>query len=190
VANRVEVVVRKVDSEDVERDGADAYLAGVGGLLIPGGFGRRGIEGKIAAVRYVRERGIPFFGICLGMQVAVLEFARHVAGLPKANSTEFDPETVEPVIGLMEEQMSLEDMGGTMRLGAFPCTLAPGTLAHVEIAELPDHPWFLGVQFHPEFKSKPLRSHPLFRNFVRAAVMQGNRKSHVSTEHPIERDVT
>ncbi|NRA97801.1 MAG: CTP synthase, partial [Planctomycetes bacterium] len=232
IANRIKVTVRKVDSELVERDGPEAHLEGCHGLLIPGGFGKRGIEGKIAAVRYVRERGIPFFGICLGLQVAVIEFARHVAGIAGADSTEFKPGAAEPVIDLMEEQKEVEDMGGTMRLGAYPCSLVPGTMTQgmygqdlvserhrhrfevnnqyrrvlgqhglvfaglyrdkdlVEIVELPDHPWFVGVQFHPEFQSKPLRAHPIFKDFVRATVMQKNRSSSaVPEEAPMENDV-
>lgn len=212
IANRVRVNVRMVESEQVEIQGAAALLDGVHGVLIPGGFGDRGIEGKIAAARYARERRLPFFGICLGMQIAVIEFARNVAGLAGANSTEFDPATPHPVIDLMAEQRAVTDKGGTMRLGAYPCRLEEGTRSRVsygvgevserhrhryefnnaflgplvraglvvagrcpgrdlvEIVECPDHPWFVGCQFHPEFQSTPLEAHPLFRDFVAAAV--------------------
>jgi len=211
IANQAKVTIRKVDSERVEREGAASVLAGVHGILTPGGFGHRGIQGKIEAVQYARERRIPYFGICLGMQCAVIEFARNVCGLDKANSTEFDSSTPHPVIDIMPEQIGV-DLGGTMRLGAYPCQLAPGSKAsqayeadlvserhrhryefnnffrermeakglHIsgvwpqgnlaEIIELPDHPWFVGVQFHPEFKSRPTKAHPLFREFVRASL--------------------
>ena len=201
-----------LDAEAVLRGEAKDELAGVDGILIPGGFGGRGIEGKIAAARYARERGVPFLGICLGMQIAVAEFARHVAGMPGANSTEFDPETPHPIVDLLPEQKDVRDMGGTMRLGAEPVVLKPGTKAHeaygeetiyerhrhryevsnllrpelerhglvvsgtfaskdlVEIIELPGHPWFVASQFHPEFKSRPTRPAPLFREFVGAAI--------------------
>ncbi len=201
-----------LDAEAVLRGEAKDELASVDGILIPGGFGGRGIEGKIAAARYARERGVPFLGICLGMQIAVAEFARHVAGMPGANSTEFDPETPHPIVDLLPEQKDVMDMGGTMRLGAEPVVLKPGTKAHaaygeetiyerhrhryevsnllrpelerhglvvsgtfaskdlVEIVELPGHPWFVASQFHPEFKSRPTRPAPLFREFVGAAI--------------------
>jgi CTP synthase len=181
---------------------------------VPGGFGMRGVEGKIEAIRFARTRNVPFFGICLGMQCATVEFARSILGLDDANSTEFDKTTQHPVIALMEEQLRVRERGGTMRLGAWPCTLAPDSRAlaaygrerieerhrHryefnntyraafeengfavtgtspdgdlVEIIELPDHPWFLAVQFHPEFKSKPTKAHPLFRDFVAAALQR------------------
>jgi CTP synthase len=212
IANRAQVKIRKVSAQDVERHGPEKLLAGVAGVLVPGGFGHRGTEGKIAAVRYARERGIPFFGICLGLQCAVIEFARNVCGLENAHSTEFRPETPHPVISLLDEQKDVVDMGGTMRLGAYPCRLRPGTLASaayaaeeilerhrhrwefnneyratleshgmgvsgtypekdlVEIVEIREHPWFVAVQFHPEFKSKPTSAHPLFREFVTAAL--------------------
>lgn len=211
VANNVKVSLRYVDSEDVENSGAEPLLKGVDGILVPGGFGKRGVEGKIQAARFARESMIPFFGICLGMQVAVVEFARSVCGLEKANSREFDPDSPHFVIDLMPEQKDVEDKGGTMRLGAYPCHLTRGSLAReaygtdkiserhrhrfevnnefreilrengmaftglspdeklVEVAEIPGHPWFLGCQFHPEFKSKPLVPHPLFREFICAA---------------------
>jgi CTP synthase len=200
-----------VDSTEVEKSGPRKLLKGISGVLVPGGFGDRGIEGKIAVVRYVRENKIPFFGICLGMQCAVIEYARHMANLPRANSGEFDPETPDQVITLMEEHSGAKLMGATMRLGKYPCKLEKNSKAFaaykklliqerhrhryefnntyrnllvskglkltglspdnnlVEIVELPNHPWFVGVQFHPELKSKPLAAHPLFREFVRAA---------------------
>ena len=206
------VLFKRVDAEQVEEEGAAAHLSGVDAVLVPGGFGKRGIEGKIAAARFCREKGVPYFGICLGMQVAVVEFARNVLMLPHADSTEFAADTPDPVICLLEEQKAVKNMGGTMRLGAQPCVLEEdcrsavlydtrhvserhrhryefnpayrdrmiehglrpvgtspdGTL--VEVIELPDHPWFVAVQFHPEFKSKPDRPHPLFRGFVAAAL--------------------
>lgn len=213
VANRVRVKLRSVEAEDVEEKGVEATLAGVQGILVPGGFGSRGIEGKIAAARYARENRIPYLGLCLGMHVAVVEFARDVLGLVAANSSEIDPGTPNPVIHIMEDQKNLSQMGGTMRLGSYPCELKPGTKTFeaygrqeliqerhrhryefnndyrsrfeeagfrvaglyrdrdlVEIVELEGHPWFVGVQFHPEFKSRPVRPHPLFRAFVAAAM--------------------
>ena len=215
IENDVKVEIRWVDSETVTDENAAQVLAGVQGVLVPGGFGDRGIEGKISAIRYARENRVPFLGICLGMQMAVVEFARHVAGLEGAHSSELDPKTVHPVIDLMPEQRGITDKGGTMRLGAYPCHLTSeasrsyqaygqeiiserhrhryefnneyrellsehgldlaglspdGRL--VEIVELPDHPWFVGVQFHPELKSRPNKAHPLFREFVRAAKEQ------------------
>ena len=201
-----------VDAETLSKQEAQRKLEEVDGILIPGGFGIRGIEGKIAAARFARENGVPYLGICLGMQVAVVEFARHVAGLEGANSSEFDPETPYAVIDLLPEQKEVEDMGGTMRLGADSVTLLEGSRAHaaygervvqerhrhryevnnqlrsqlvangllvsgtyqderlVEVIELPDHPWFVASQYHPEFKSRPNRPQPLFRDFVGAAV--------------------
>jgi len=208
----VRVRIRSVEAEDIEEQGADAILSGACGIIVPGGFGSRGIEGKIAAARYAREKKIPYLGLCLGMQVAVVEFARHVCGIPGANSSEIDPGCTSPVIHLMEEQTHVEDKGGTMRLGVYPCDLIAGTKAAdaygadqvlerhrhryefnndyrsrleekgmriagvyakknlVEIVELPDHPWFVGVQFHPEFRSRPVKPHPLFMGFIGAAV--------------------
>jgi CTP synthase len=187
-------------------------LKDVHGVLVPGGFGVRGIEGKITAIQYARENGIPFLGLCLGLQCAVIEFARNVAGMGNANSSEFDPNTPYPIIDLMAHQREVEDLGGTMRLGLYPCKIMPGTRAAaaygeeviyerhrhryevnnslrqkleeagmvfsglspddrlVEMVEIPDHPWFIASQFHPEFKSRPLRPHPLFREFAGAAV--------------------
>jgi len=207
-----EVKIRWVNAEDVTSENVDELLRGVHGVLVPGGFGDRGIEGKITAIRWAREKRVPFFGICLGMQVAVVEFARHVVGLAGANSSEIDPSTPYPVIDLLPEQKDIEDLGGTMRLGLYPCKIAPGSLAAraygeelvyerhrhryefnntyreqieaaglrvsgtspdgrlVEMIELPDHPWFLAVQFHPEFTSRPNRPQPLFREFVGAAI--------------------
>ena len=222
VANRVSVNLRYVNSENVDDSNVAATFAGCDGILVPGGFGYRGVEGKIAAIRYARENRIPFFGICLGMQCAVIEFARHVAGLEDANSEEFDPLSAHKVIYLMtewfdfrtknlEKRAAESDKGGTMRLGAYPCKIIPDTRAFeaygkelveerhrhryefnnafkdlleekgmvfsgtapdgslMEIVELPDHPWFLGCQFHPEFKSRPMAAHPLFREFIKAA---------------------
>ena len=222
VANRVSVNLRYVNSENVDDSNVAATFAGCDGILVPGGFGYRGVEGKIAAIRYARENRIPFFGICLGMQCAVIEFARHVAGLEDANSEEFDPLCAHKVIFLMTEWFDFRtknlekrdaesDKGGTMRLGAYPCKIIPDTRAFeaygkelveerhrhryefnnafkdlleekgmvfsgtapagslMEIVELPDHPWFLGCQFHPEFKSRPMAAHPLFREFIKAA---------------------
>ena len=210
-ANRCNVKVRKVSAEDVLVKGT-GILSGVDGILIPGGFGERGIEGKIQAIRYAREKEIPFFGICLGMQCAVIEYARHVLGLEGAHTLEHSPHTPHPVISLMADQEDLDQMGGTMRLGAYPCDLVEGTRSRelygtariserhrhrfefnndyrerfaasdmalaginptrdlVEIIELPEHPFFVGVQFHPEFKSRPLDPHPIFKGFVGAAL--------------------
>ena len=222
LAHSAFVRIHRVHSEAVEREGAEHLLIGVDGILVPGGFGERGIEGKIQAIQYARTRGIPFFGICLGMQCAVTEFARHVCGLERANSTEFDPTTPHPVICLLDEQKKITDKGGTMRRGAYPAVLVPGTraaaaygtleiserhrhrfefnnayrdilTAHglriagtspdgllVEIIELPEHPWFVGVQFHPEFKSQPIRPHPLFAAFIGAALEHRKRASEPS----------
>lgn len=216
VANETELDIHWVNAEEIEADDTDMdkVMAGVDGILVPGGFGNRGIEGKIKAIQYAREHKIPFFGICLGMQCAVIEFARHVCGMADANSSEFNPNSTHPVIDLMPEQLDVEDLGGTMRLGLYPCKVYPDTLTSkaynaeliyerhrhryefnnafreeivgkglvlggtlpngrlVEIVELPEseHPWFLGAQFHPEFKSRPTNPHPLFREFVGAAV--------------------
>ena len=212
------VRLRWVDAEATSAEDAERQLAGADGILVPGGFGNRGIEGKILAARVARETGIPYLGICLGMQVAVIEFARNACGLEGANSSEFDPETPYPVIDLLPEQKEIEDMGGSMRLGADPVDLAEETKAYaaygeavvyerhrhryevnnhfrprlveaglvisgtfqegrlVEVIELPDHPWFVASQFHPEFKSRPTRPAPLFRDFVGAAVARSNER--------------
>ncbi len=212
MANDARVDLRYIDSEDIEKQGAAAMLDGADGVLVPGGFGGRGVEGKIAAVRYARERKVPFFGICLGLQVAVIEFARHCCDLPTATSVEFSKDPAHPVIHLMPSQHGVTLKGGSMRLGAYLCALGAGTLAAavygesevserhrhrfevnnayreaieaqgmvfsgqspdgllVEMVELPDHPWFLGCQFHPEFKSRPYAPHPLFAAFVGAAL--------------------
>ena len=211
-ANEVQVRSRYIDSEAVEKEGAEKHLDGLAGVLVPGGFGKRGVEGKIAAIRHAREGKTPFFGICLGMQTAVIEYARNVANLSDAHSGEFEPDAKNLVIDLMPEQHGVVDKGGTMRLGAWPCTLEPNTLAAkiygttdiserhrhryevsneyrarleeaglkmsgrspdgqlVEMIELEDHPWFLGCQFHPEFKSRPTAPHPLFKDFIGAAL--------------------
>jgi CTP synthase len=212
IEHKAQVRVQPINSEQIEREGAERMLAGFDGLVVPGGFGERGIEGKVAAIRFARERGLPFLGICLGMQCAVIDFARHAAGLEGAHSTEFDRSTPHPVICLLEEQKDVTDKGGTMRLGAQPAVLAEGSRCEaayghseiserhrhryefngkyrgrleeaglviagtspdgslVEIVEVADHPWFVAVQFHPEFKSKPTAAHPLFAGLVAAAV--------------------
>ena len=228
IHNHAKVEIDYVDAETLTPDSAPALLAGFDAILVPGGFGKRGIEGKIAAAQYAREHKVPYLGICLGMQVATIEYARHVAGLAGANSTEFEPETAHPVIALIEEwqdrdgsiqkRSASSDLGGTMRLGAQSSDVKPGTLAHqiygpvvterhrhryeanvnyleqlqkaglvisaltqreqlTEIVELPAsvHPWFMGVQFHPEFKSTPWGGHPLFSSFVKAALDQPRR---------------
>jgi CTP synthase len=212
------VEIKKIDSESVELEGPQKILEGIQGLLIPGGFGYRGIEGKIRAIQYARENKIPFFGICLGMQCAAIEFARNVLGLKRANSSEFIKYTREPIISLLEEQRKIKLMGATMRLGGYPCRLVKGTKAYqayrkpltlerhrhryefnnryrrqfvrkgvvfsgiypgknlVEILELKGHPWFVGVQFHPEFQSKPDNAHPLFREFISSSMLLAARR--------------
>jgi CTP synthase len=227
VANDARVNLKYIDSEQVEKEGPERFLKEANGILVPGGFGTRGIEGKIKAIQYAREKRIPYFGICLGMQCAVIEIARHCAGLKGANSSEFDTHTPYPVIYLLEEWMDRDQVaqrrstdtpkGGTMRLGSYPCRLEEGSLAFtaynkrlinerhrhryefnnaymdslgkaglvfsgvspdqglVEIVELKGHPWFLGCQFHPEFKSKPMDPHPLFREFIKASIRRGRR---------------
>jgi CTP synthase len=206
------VLVRKIEAEEIEREGAERVLSGMDGILVPGGFDYRGSGGKVDAIRYARERGIPFFGICLGLQCAVIEFARNVVGLQDANSTEFDRNCPHPVVCMLDAQYAIVDKGGTMRLGAYPCKLLEGSKAHqaygatmiqerhrhryefnnqyrqqyaahglevtgtspggelVEVVELKGHPWFVAVQCHPEFKSKPTKAHPLFRGFVQASL--------------------
>jgi CTP synthase len=212
IAHEAAVEVAWVDAERIEREGLKGHVAGLDGILVPGGFGDRGIEGKIQAIRYAREQRVPYFGICLGMQCAVIEFARHVSGLDGANSTEFDPAPAHNVIDLLPEQRSIKDKGGTMRLGLYPVVLGEGSAASraygqgaiqerhrhrfevnndyldtlekaglrisgiwpekelVELIELPDHPWFVGSQFHPEFRSRPWEPHPLFSAFVKASL--------------------
>ena len=212
IANDCRVKIRYIDAEEVEKSGPEGPCAEVDGILVAPGFGSRGAEGKIAAIRHARETRLPFFGICFGMQLAVVEYARHVCGLADANSLEINPATAHPVVSLMAGQQDLKKKGGTMRLGAYPCTLQPGTRAHaaygqseiaerhrhryevnnayretlmrhgltisgvapddslVEMIELADHPHFVGCQFHPEFKSRPTSPHPLFRQFVAAAL--------------------
>jgi CTP synthase len=215
IAHRARVDITKVDSEDLERltqQEVDAHLAAFDGVLVCPGFGARGVEGKVKAIRFAREAKVPFFGVCFGMQWAVVEFARHVCGLTSANSTEVEPETPHPVIALLPEQQDVTTKGGTMRLGLYPCRMVPGSLAaqayqmsevgerhrhryelnnayrrtltdhglritgeyvekHLaEIIELPDHPWFLGTQFHAEYRSRPTRPHPLYSAFVGAAL--------------------
>ena len=211
IAHHAKVRVEWVAAESVTPENAAEKLAGCGGVLVPGGFGERGLEGKIAAVQYAREHGVPFLGICLGMQMAVVEYARHVLGLTGAHTSEVDPNTPYPVIDLMPDQQHIDEKGGTMRLGKYPCCLSRDSVAFaaygeeniferhrhryefnnayrdlfveggmriggvnperdlVEIIELPNHPWFVGVQYHPEFKSRPNKAHPLFREFLRAA---------------------
>lgn len=232
-ANKTNLEVKYIDSEMLESGDPEKYLSEVDGILIPGGFGDRGIEGKIRAVKYARENKIPFFGICLGMQLAVVEFARNVCGLKGANSSEFDEKTPYPVIDLMEEQKAVTTKGATMRLGAYPCVIEKGTRAQaaygekeiserhrhryefnneyleklsskglivsgtcpqgnlVEMVELKDHPWFLGCQFHPEFKSRPFDVHPLFNKFVEASVArakvadwEGQKEAHKKASMP------
>ncbi len=230
IPNRCKVKLKFVDSESISPENLEETLNSAGGILVPGGFGSRGVEGKILSARYAREHKVPYFGICLGMQVAVIEFARHVAGLEGAHSSEFDPETPHPVIDLMlewfdEKTGTLQqrdihsDKGGTMRLGAYPCRVSEKTTAYrayrseaiserhrhryefnnayrerlaehgmvfsgispsgdlMEIIELPDHPWFLGCQFHPEFKSRPMNPHPLFRDFIKASLERTKQKA-------------
>ncbi len=218
IANDCQVEIKKIDSESIELDGPESMLAGVSGVLVPGGFGYRGIEGKIKAIQYARENNIPYFGICLGMQTAAIEFARNVLGIKRASSTEFVKYTREPVISLLEEQRKVKEMGGSMRLGGYPCRIVKGTRAFVsykrpliyerhrhryefnnryrkaflkkgmifsgiypkknlvEIMELKGHPWFVGVQFHPEFQSKPNKAHPLFDEFIKASMLCAARR--------------
>src|SRR5512137_350400 len=218
IANDCGVEVQKVDAEDLERDGPDKHLKGLAGILVPGGFGERGIEGKIQAARYARENRVPYLGLCLGMQIATIEFARNVLKLNKAHSTEFDPNTPHPVIAMLDAQTRVTKKGGTMRLGAQPCQLTVGSKTAqlygafvirerhrhrfefnnayrerflkadfgfsgqtpdgklVEIIELQKHPFFIGSQFHPEFRSKPHQPHPLFKGFIAAAQARTHQK--------------
>jgi CTP synthase len=219
IANKTKVEIKKVDSEDIEKIGADKLLSDCYGMLVPGGFGSRGIEGKIKAIEFSRTNNIPFLGLCLGMQCAVIEFSRNVCGLRQANSTEFKKNTKYPVISLLEEQKKIKGLGGTMRLGVYPCKIKKNTLAFkvyrkgstyerhrhryefnnrykkileqkdmvfsgiyqkknlVEIIELKKHPFFIAVQFHPEFKSKPDNAHLLFKEFIKAALEKQNKTS-------------
>jgi CTP synthase len=212
IANKARVHIRKIEAEKVEQEGAEKTLHGADAILVPGGFDKRGINGKVEAIRYAREFGIPFFGLCLGLQCAAIEFARNVLRLPEANSTEFNPQCPDPVVCLLDEQRQVTHLGGTMRLGKYECKLVAGSKAHqaygadsvwerhrhryefnndyrqrfaalgmivsgtspdgglVEVLELPEHPWFVAVQCHPEFKSKPNKAHPLFRDFVKAGL--------------------
>ena len=218
IENDSRIELKWVDSEEIEIKGAKSFFSDVSGILIPGGFGKRGIEGKILAAQYARENSLPFFGICLGLQCAVIEFLRNVCNIKNADSTEFDENCAEPVIDMMEAQKKIKNMGGTMRLGAYPCKIKKGTRVEkiynsqeiserhrhrfevnnkyidqlqrsgmvlsgifekgdlVEIIELPDHPWFIGVQFHPELKSRVTSAHPLFREFVSAALKHQQKK--------------
>jgi CTP synthase len=230
IANDCRVHLRHVDSEEIERKGPSC-LETADGILVAPGFGTRGSEGKIEAARYAREKGVPYFGICLGLQIATIEFARNVAGLTGANSSEFEEKPAHSVIDFLPEQRNIKDMGATMRLGAYPCVLSPGTRAEaaygmreiserhrhryevnneyrerlvaagmvisglspdgklVEMIELRNHPYFVGCQFHPEFKSRPQSPHPLFRSFIGAALrarMEKRRKLPAAAEaHPV-----
>jgi CTP synthase len=230
LAHNAKVNIHWIESENMTWPDCSRQLARYDGILVPGGFGKRGVEGMISAIRYARENKVPYFGICLGMQTMVIEFARNVCGLQQANSTEFDPVTPNRVIYKLRELKGVDELGGTMRLGAYPCQLAPGSFAreayaaaeiserhrhryefnreyeeiltshglkltgetpdkvYVEICEIGDHPWFLGCQFHPEFKSKPLEPHPLFRAFIGAALKQ--HKGQLDFESPVEELVT
>ena len=223
IENDVNINIRWLDSEKISAENVAEMLGGCDGIIVPGGFGTRGVEGKIEAVRYARERNLPFFGICLGMHIAVVEYCRNVLSMDNAHSSEMDPETPYPVIDLMPDQKGVK-MGGTMRLGLYSCRMAPNSMVRAaygeetvaerhrhryelnnefrerivsgglkvsgespdgvlaEIVELPGHPWFVGVQFHPEFKSRPNRAHPLFKSFIAACVESGN--SHKKDEDP------
>jgi CTP synthase len=230
LAHNLKLQVNWIEAEGLENydSNLEAQLEDFDGILVPGGFGKRGIEGMLHAIRYAREKKVPYFGICLGMQTACVEFARNVCGLADANSSEFDPATPHRVIYKLRELRGVEELGGTMRLGAWTCKIEPGTLAHkvygkaeiserhrhryefnreyestltaggmrisgstpdgtyVEIIELPDHPYFIGCQFHPEFKSKPLEPHPLFKNFVGAAYENGQRRKTAKHAEEVE----
>lgn len=233
IANEARIVVKRVNSEKLNKKNLEKTLKGVSGVLVPGGFGTRGVEGKLEAIRYARENQIPFLGICLGMQCATIEFARNVMGWKGANSTEFSKKSAYPVISLLEEQEKVKDLGGTMRLGAFPCTVKKGTLTYkayktesiqerhrhrwefnnkyrdefrkhglifsglspsgklVEIIENKNHPWFVASQFHPEFKSKPDKAHPLFRDFVKHTLKhQDESLSGKTKKSPVEIKIT
>ncbi|MBC7924398.1 MAG: gamma-glutamyl-gamma-aminobutyrate hydrolase family protein, partial [Bryobacteraceae bacterium] len=218
LANDVKVRISWIEAQELEWPSCGETLDRYDGILVPGGFGKRGVEGMIHAIRFAREQKVPYFGICLGMQTMVIEYARHVCGLSKANSTEFDNATPDRVIYKLRELKGVDELGGTMRLGAYPCLLAEASVArkaygapaiserhrhryefnreyeavltghglkltgqtpdgmYVEICELSNHPWYLGCQFHPEFKSKPLEPHPLFQSFIAAAVEHRNHR--------------
>ncbi len=227
IAHQTRVNIEWIESEQMEWPSCKNYLRRFDGILVPGGFGKRGISGMLNAIRCAREEQIPYFGICLGMQTMVIEFARNVCGLPDADSTEFNPATAHRVIYKLRELKGVDELGGTMRLGAYRCRLTHGSLAHqaynsldirerhrhryefnrefediltehglrltgrsedsvyVEICEFPDHPWFLGCQFHPEFKSKPLEPHPLFKSFLKAALDHKEEKRKAAEEQPL-----
>ena len=214
--HNAKVKIDWIQSEDITEENVHEYLKDADGILVPGGFGDRGVEGKITTIKYARENNVPFFGICLGMQLAAVEFARNVCGLTGAHSSELDPNTPYPIINLLADQENVVEMGGTLRLGSYPCTLAEGSVAHkeygeiniterhrhryefnnfyrdrltdkgmvlsgvspdgklVEIVEIPEHPWFVAGQFHPEFKSRPEKAHPLFAGFIKAS-LENNR---------------
>ena len=229
IAADCEIDIRWISAEDIETNGAEKYLHDVGGVIVPGGFGIRGVDGKVAAIEYARITNLPFLGLCLGMQCCAIEWGRNVAKLQDANSAEFNPETANPIINILPEQQDVIDLGGTMRLGTYPCRLKPNTLAHslydneviyerhrhryefnnayrsllletdyeisgtspdgrlVEIIEMPSHPFFLATQFHPEFRSRPNKPHPLFLGLVRAALA---RKNSSPTEEHIQISTT
>jgi CTP synthase len=226
LAHQLKVNIHWIEAEGVAPENAERTLEGYDGILVPGGFGKRGIEGMIHSIRFARENNVPYFGICLGMQTMVIEYARNVCGLERADSTEFDPATPHRVIFKLRELKGVDELGGTMRLGAWPCVLAEGSFAHsaygmreiserhrhryefnreyeetlkagglkitgetpdqtyVEICEIADHPWYLGCQFHPEFKSKPMEPHPLFRAFIGAAYE--HRRKRLAARHAKE----
>jgi CTP synthase len=228
IAANCEVNLRWVNAEDIELDGAAKYLNDVSGVIVPGGFGIRGVDGKVAAIEYARTAKIPFLGLCLGMQCCAIEWGRNVAKLQNANSSEFDPDSPNPIINILPEQQDVIDLGGTMRLGTYPCRLKPDTLAYslyqdeviyerhrhryefnnayrslfletgyeisgtspdgrlVEIIEMPDHPFFIASQFHPEFRSRPNNPHPLFLGFVQAALNQNNHTDETSIKIPTQ----
>ena len=228
IANETKVELVYISAEQIEAGAWPRELFDVDGLLVPIGFGKRGTEGKISAIRYAREHGVPFFGICLGMQCMTIEFARHVCGVKEATSTEFDPDTPQPVIFKLRDLLGVEEMGGTMRLGAYPCNLREGTLARsiygeasiserhrhryevnhkylatlqehglvisgrspdgkfIEMVELPGHPWYLGCQFHPEYKSKPTEPHPLFVSYIAAALAEQRKRQGASRPAAME----
>jgi CTP synthase len=226
-AHDMEVELLWIHSESIDASNVEANLRGVDAIVVPGGFGERGIEGKVIAARYARENRIPYLGLCLGMQVMVVEAARAALGTDAVNSTEFDPETPTPVISMLSEQLGIEDKGGTMRLGAYACHLTPGSKAHaaygvddirerhrhryefnnkyreileqfglvasgtspdgslVEVCEIRDHPFMVGTQFHPEFRSRPDHAHPLFRELIRAAKDRRRDVSAITAEEPV-----